>query len=57
MGKHLGSVDSFVLRRIARGLSDIRQYHDKPATSCPSMQAVIDAIGRRDSVRLQPTGA
>lgn len=96
MGKHRGSVDSFVLRRlgeagkgwvftpadfldlgsrdavatalkrhraagtirrIARGLYDVPQDHAKPAISYPSVQAVIDAIGRRDSVRLQPTGA
>ena len=57
MGKHRGSVDSFVLRQIARGLYDVRQYHAKPAVSYPSVQAVIDSLGRRDSVRLQPTGA
>ncbi len=45
------------IRRIARGLYDVRQYHAKPAVSYPSVQAVIDSLGRRDSVRLQPTGA
>lgn len=45
------------IRRLARGLYDYPKSHTKIGLLSPSPEAVIEALTRRDRVRLQPTGA
>ena len=45
------------VRQLARGLYDVPRTHPKVGPVVPSVESVAEAIKRRDSVRLQPTGA
>ncbi len=45
------------IRRLARGLYDYPKSHKKIGLLSPSPEVVIEALTRRDRVRLQPTGA
>ena len=44
------------IRRLARGLYDYPQHHDKLGTLTPTTEAVAKALAGRDSLRLQPSG-
>ncbi|MFC1521898.1 DUF6088 family protein [Elusimicrobiota bacterium] len=48
---------SGTIRRLGRGLYDTPRKHPKLGILWPKMETLTDAIKRRDSVRLQPTGA
>lgn len=45
------------IRQLGRGLYDVPRTHAKLGMLWPSLEAVTGAVQRRDSVRLQPTGA
>ena len=45
------------IRRLSRGLYDYPRSHKRIGLLSPSPEAVIEALTRRDRVRLQPTGA
>lgn len=46
-----------LIRQVARGLYDVPRKHAMFGVLLPDLDAVIEAIKRRDAVRLQPTGA
>lgn len=45
------------IRHLAQGLYDIPKTHPKFGAVWPSADAAVSAIGRRDGLRLQPSGA
>jgi len=45
------------IRQIDRGLYDVPRSHPRLGTLWPTLEAVVEALQRRDAVRLQPTGA
>ena len=45
------------IRQIARGLYDVPRRHPKLGAPWPTVESLTEAVKRRDSVRLQPTGA
>jgi len=45
------------IRQLGRGLYDLPRTHAKLGVLWPSLEAIIEAVKSRDSVRLQPTGA
>lgn len=45
------------VRQLGRGLYDVPRRHGKFGLLQPPLEAIIDAVQRRDAVRLQPTGA
>ena len=45
------------IRQIARGLYDVPRTHPTLGAAFPTVDSVAEAIRRRDSVRLQPSGA
>jgi hypothetical protein len=45
------------LRRVARGLYDVPRASKHIGALWPSVEAVVEAVVRRDGVRVQPTGA
>ena len=49
--------DAGLIRQVARGLYDVPRQHKALGVLWPDLDTVIDAIKRRDAVRLQPTGA
>jgi hypothetical protein len=46
-----------LIRQLARGLYDLPKSDPKLGTLAPAADAVADALARRDSVRVQPSGA
>ena len=45
------------VRRLARGLYDIPIRHPIVGLTSPSVEQIIQALGRRNGTRIQPTGA
>lgn len=45
------------IRRLARGLYDFPRKHDQLGLLFPSVDMVVEAVARRDGVRLQPSEA
>ncbi|HBL16384.1 MAG TPA: hypothetical protein DD417_06405 [Elusimicrobia bacterium] len=45
------------IRQLGRGLYDVPRTHAKMGQLWPELEAITGAVKRRDSVRLQPTGA
>lgn len=45
------------IRRLSRGLYDYPKTHQRIGVLSPPPEAIIEALTRRDRVRLQPTGA
>lgn len=45
------------IRRLARGLYDFPQKHEQLGLLSPSVDMIVEAVARRDGVRLQPSEA